>query len=317
MTDLADGAAFDPAQGTWRVLAAAPSGLRGSVQVAAWTGSEFLVVAHSVLGNETSSSGGARYRPADDAWTPMAVGPIGDRYNAASVWTGAELLVVGGHGSQSLADPAAMAYSPTTNRWRVVDTPDFVPRRSVNLAWTGTTVLAVGLIETCAAADVGPCGNLKPALAAFDPHTSRWSALNADALGPPGNPDYVYGFIRSAFWTGHALVVVDRTQSIVIYQPDLGQWSAPLATGCAHTRATGFDLPEVWTPAGLLLVCPTGDLYQSSQDVTSWTKLAGAPPLEPVQQPVMQWTGHELLIWGGQLSKQFSPTSDTGALLAP
>jgi hypothetical protein len=95
MTDLADGAAFDPVQGTWRVLAAAPSGLRGSVQVAAWTGSEFLVVAHSVLGIETSSSRGARYRPADDAWTPMAVGPIGDRYDAASVWTGAELLVVG------------------------------------------------------------------------------------------------------------------------------------------------------------------------------------------------------------------------------
>jgi hypothetical protein len=86
-----------------------------------------------------------------------------------------------------------MAYSPTTDRWRVVDTPDFVPRRSVSLAWTGTTVLAVGLIGICAAANVGPCGNLKPALAAFDPHTSRWSALNADALGPPGNPDYVYG----------------------------------------------------------------------------------------------------------------------------
>ena len=55
----------------------------------------------------------------------MAPSPLGERFDAGAAWTGDELLVVGGTGSQSVADPAAAAYSPALDRWRIVPAPEF------------------------------------------------------------------------------------------------------------------------------------------------------------------------------------------------
>ena len=310
---MSDGAAFDPALGTWRSIASAPAGLAGSVQAAAWSGDELVVVANGV---QTTASQGARYRPASDSWLPMAPSPLGSRSSAASVWTGGEVLVVGGEESQSLSEPTALAYSPSSDTWRTVGTPDFVPRRSVALVWTGKIVVAVGLTEMCS--EPGPCTHLAPALASYDPATDAWTHGPADGLGPPDAPTYVYGFVRSAGWDGSSVVVTLRAPDRVLaIDPARLTATTGAPPACAATAATGkFDVPPILAGERLAWICPDGSVEGASGDLTSWTKLAAGPTSpQPVSEPVLRWTGRDLLLWGGLAQVTFNPTTDTGLRL--
>src|ERR1039458_3546017 len=110
-----DGAAYNPATRRWHRIASPPSGvLGGGGTGSAWTGREMVVWA----GNSPEGpAGGAVYNPRTNTWRRLAKGPLGVREGYASVWTGSELLIFGGH-TGGVAAPTAAALNPRTGSWR-------------------------------------------------------------------------------------------------------------------------------------------------------------------------------------------------------
>lgn len=113
---LAAPLAYVPALDAWRPRSAvgAPEPRQGHAAV--WAGDAMLVWG-GAAGSEVFSDG-ASYDPWDDAWTPLpplprtdlADGAQGGRAGAAAVWTGAELVVLGGENGTGRLDPYGWRY---------------------------------------------------------------------------------------------------------------------------------------------------------------------------------------------------------------
>lgn len=143
-----DGAAYDPAGDSWRLLPPAPVDPPGPRPQAAWTGSELVIVESGLSdpGETPSASRVAAYGPARDSWrllppapfgSEVVEGPSGPLVSTPSpkiLWTGSVVLALvpgegpGVHGG---------AYDPATDAWAAIDT---VPPRAVSAEialWTG------------------------------------------------------------------------------------------------------------------------------------------------------------------------------------
>ncbi|MGH9279337.1 MAG: Kelch repeat-containing protein [Acidimicrobiales bacterium] len=182
-----DGAAYDPATDTWRALAPSPLGPRFGT--ARWTGDLWLMWGGAGETDEGSGpvGDGAAYEPATDRWQRLPNAPLSARSGPTRIWTGDELLVVGGSaGAERFVDGAG--FRPSANRWRQVASFPGTPRSSFISEWTGQEMLLWG----------GQAGDLLLGNGgAYDPATNRWRRL------PPGKPRSA----ATAVWTGDELIV--------------------------------------------------------------------------------------------------------------
>ncbi len=109
---LGTGGAYDPTTDRWRILPTEGAPSPRVYTSAAWTGSEMIVWGGAIeVPTRRTFGDGARYRPAEDRWLPLATdgAPAGRTY-ASIVWTRSELIVWGG-----LAEGGAVADGA---RWR-------------------------------------------------------------------------------------------------------------------------------------------------------------------------------------------------------
>jgi hypothetical protein len=121
---LDQGAAYNPATDTWRVLPQSPNPSVGW-PISAWTGTTMLVWADGK---------GAEYDPRADRWTPL---PDGAEGRDEAVWTGRYLIVFGG---------TASAYDTATGQWlSLPPLPAATPYRiSHRMVWTGHEAVFFG-----------------------------------------------------------------------------------------------------------------------------------------------------------------------------
>jgi N-acetylneuraminic acid mutarotase len=110
---LALAAAYDPATGSWRRIAAAPADLGGGSAV--WDGREVLV-------------GRFAYDPATNRWRQL---PAAGANGAAAVWTGSRLVVWA----------RGLAYDPHANRWSHIPQAPLAQRRDSTATWTGRSLI--------------------------------------------------------------------------------------------------------------------------------------------------------------------------------
>jgi hypothetical protein len=142
----ADGVELDPTTGRWRRLPTSP--LAGSQHpTGAWDGKELLLFVGDRDANgrrwPARLARAAAYDPATRRWRRIARPP---RFHlgAQAVWTGRELLLLGGYASATSPVPAdAYAYDPAAARWRTL------PRMEQGhvgaaAAWTGSRLLLWG-----------------------------------------------------------------------------------------------------------------------------------------------------------------------------
>ena len=98
---LGDGSSFNPSTAAWTALPAlnAPMGRAGHTAV--WTGSEMIIwVGFAVPASPALSNDGARFNPTSQTWTAMNISsPPPARYVHSAVWTGSEMIILGGSGS--------------------------------------------------------------------------------------------------------------------------------------------------------------------------------------------------------------------------
>jgi hypothetical protein len=156
-----DGAAYDPATDTWRVLP--PSPLSARVPLSVWTGSEWILWGTGVRRDDRPLDGAA-YVPATDTWRSIASGPV-ELTDATAAWTGTEMIVFGAalHGGNVPETPTAVAaaYDPRADTWRTLP-PSPLDPNSNTAVWNGSELIALDYNHDSAA---------------YDPQTDRWRDL--------------------------------------------------------------------------------------------------------------------------------------------
>lgn len=189
------GVAYVPATNRWHALPPSPlapaQGPSG-----AWTGSRLIVV---VSGSDPDGHAypqrlarAAAFDPAAESWQRITP-PPSPRAGAATVWTGSELLLVGGAGPSGgrYVARTGFAYDPHRNTWRRLPP---LPRLRPGFAaiWAAGRVLLWG-------------GDGNTRGAQYPPAAGRWFDLPRAPLRARDNP--------AAAWTGSALIVWGGSQA--------------------------------------------------------------------------------------------------------
>lgn len=113
---LPDGAAYQPAEDTWRSIAT-PDLTGGPGYTSVWTGSEMIVIGgndgHFSFAENGLNEAGA-YDPSTDTWRILAM-PI-DLVVVNAVWTGIEVVIYGVE--RYLGPLLGISYEPIAGAWR-------------------------------------------------------------------------------------------------------------------------------------------------------------------------------------------------------
>ena len=225
------------------------------------------------------------YRPSTNTWRKLPASPLAGRQAAAGVWTGKEMVIVGGTADRTFPDGVtrsitfrdAAAYNPVTRTWRRLPAMP-APRRDAIAVWDGRDVLVVGgrkpadpggTVPAVVGAKTAATSNdtLPRGVFAYRPSTNRWRLLRPMPHGRVG---------LTAVWTGTRLIV----------------WGGSVEYGGASA-----------TPQTTLSFNPTNNV---------WTALAPSP-VAGRNGPTAVWTRREMIVAGG-----LAPGSDaTAAALTP
>ncbi|MBL9134517.1 MAG: hypothetical protein JNK85_01550 [Verrucomicrobiales bacterium] len=267
----------------------------------------------------TTGSGGPRpdgsmYLLDEDTWTSIPTnGAPSPRGSGIALWTGTQVLVIGGQGLGS-GDTAVLlndtwSYDPTTATWNRLHsgTGQSLGYLDPRLAlWTGKEALLFASSSTS--------GGLK-----FDPEERRWTAL----APMPGIFSALTG--ASAVWTGKEALIWggyasgELSRRGFAYDPTRDVWRE-------------FSTAEAPTPRRIHSAVWTGTqmMVWGGNDSTGFpnvgTDLSDGGIYRPtdnrwlaIEFPKVQrnfatavWTGEEILVWGGSSSSV--PQSSTYSL---
>jgi hypothetical protein len=246
-----DGAAFNPATGSWRTLAASPLSPRGGA-AAVWTGEEMLIWG----GGQDAAGDGAAYDPDADEWRTLPDSPLGPRIPVGAAWTGTEMLVWGSASRAAEAVDGA-AYDPAADAWRELPSAPF-PLNEASVTWTGAELIVFGALL-----DGNNWSDTKHARgAAFDPATDAWRVLPPYPFSPQAS---------TAAWTGRELVVWDYELRAAAYDPGLDEWrplpDLPLEfSECYPSGALGEDVVFAWHCGRAVLLDLASDSWHVVED---------------------------------------------------
>jgi len=192
---------FTPGTNSWSTPPSSPiDGRNGAFGV--WDGKELIATG----GSREESSGfttfgtGAAYDPAAKSWRTISLLPA-PRQDAAAVWDGSRMLVVGGQRIDSSAThyyPRGLSYDPSTDQWTSLPRMGY-PRTGAAAVWTGSRMLVWGGATVASHGTVPP-----PHGEAFDPATGRWSPLAKSPLRGRLDPVGVWTGKQMFIWGGHA-----------------------------------------------------------------------------------------------------------------
>jgi hypothetical protein len=233
----------------------------------------------------------------EGGWVELPEGPVGARFEHAAAWTGEEMIVLGGFGDDGEPVGGAAAYAPATGTWRSLEDAPAEVRGAPVAVWTGSELVAFGNDD-----------DYRTAGAVYDPDRDAWRTTTDPGLGTlTSSGSYVA-------WTGDRVLVAgfftpdapegSGTQGAALYDPATDTWDPlPDAPG---------DLPifgdAVWTGTELVVVgAGEGSGAAAPDEMTvlaldpaagTWRSLP-APPQGVVGNPVVAWTGSEVVVGGG------------------
>ena len=318
-----DGAAFDPAAKSWRLISAAPITGRGGSAVA-WTGTEMIICGGA--NTEGVLLDGAAYDPARNTWRTIETGPLRPWTSIVAVWTGDEMIVLGG---DSLTTQA-LAYTPKTDSWRHLAAPSAplvvaTAAPALPLAWNGRNLLAV--LQPSSGQPTVPVsvlGSDSPQIVvaenAFVRQIGVYTMSNdtwADSFIPVGAPEPALVHLTT-------LKTTDGSNSTVAIFPSSQSTPTVLDINgaCIGTSAsrpsnlTQVTATPVWTGDEILYWGggETGLEWNPSSGV--WRNFA-AGSLRRRTASHNIWAGGELLAWGGISLDGVSESCDDGIRYRP
>lgn len=277
-------------------------------------------------------------------------GPYEPRSGQVSVWTGEELLVVGG--TTGTAEPPPMALQLDGAVRRIAEpplSPGWYP--GMTAVWTGDQMLIVtgvrdiqGMVvlaytpatDTWTVSDPIPDGQTLEGAVwtgtelifvggvqngpgdqawSFNPATGDWTHLPDPGIPPVEGMQGVWTGTEAVFYGGYAGA---GESPGVAWNPATGTWRTLAPAGRGHISHHGL----VWTGEHMVVYSGHVDgrhpdrllLYDPTAD--AWTESAPIP-ITPVERLGATWTGEDLIIWGGYATYGDGHATDQGALYNP
>lgn len=193
-----------------------------------------------------------------------------------AAWTGHELVVSEGGCCGALGSVDLYGYTPATGTWTELPDTPLTARSGAVGTWTGTEMIVAGGVTS---PDGSVSSELAPATdgAAWTAATNSWHRIAPMPVPLPAN-----GF-ETAVWTGREMLV----------------WAS---------RASGVG--------GLGETIPGVEVALAYDPATDRWRQLPTSGLTPREDPVVVWTGSELVVWGG-LSYQWRSAYGDGARLDP
>jgi len=319
------GAAYNPADDSWRVLADPPGTVDGWEEAllgpGVWTGTEMIVW-----------PSGLAYNPLSDSWRTIADSPLSSRSRPVTAWTGTELFVWGGcdlevsqcdeSNSVPLADGAL--YNPGNDEWSAL--PETFLRGSVATVagWFGTEVFIF-------ATDPGSRSGADAA--AFDPVTMTWREVAPFPLSRRQFAAGVWANDQFVVWGG-ASGERDLDDGAV-YDPVTDRWAllpAGLGLGRSfHSMVSSGD--HVYVSASATAATPLW--LQPPPSIPPESNPPSVPDVNDELRPLVgerlelpawlaprgghsvSWTGTEMLVWGGWSDETATESYADGAAYNP
>jgi N-acetylneuraminic acid mutarotase len=294
---LNTGGKYNPATDTWTATSTTAAPEARLHHTAMWTGSEMIVWGGSDSPDSPDTqyfNTGGRYNPITDSWTATNItdAPAGRAHHTA-VWTGGEMMVWGGQGSNTLFNTGGR-YNPGTDSWTATSTTNApTPRVFHSAVWTGSEMIVWGGTNSAGGFFTG---------GRYNPNTDSWTATS-DFNAPEGRYDH------TAVWTGSEMIIWGGEQCSVPsfstggrYNPITDSWTATSVTNAPAGRGTHTT---VWTGSEMIIWgglgrggdFNTGGRYNSATDSWTSTGANNAPPVRRDHTAV--WTGSEMIVWGG------------------
>jgi hypothetical protein len=310
-------AAYDPAANGWREIAAPPPISYGTGY---WTGRVVLLI-----GFDQSAPGGTAlvsYDPATDSWRTLAPPPSGTEQTA--VWTGSELIALR-YSEQRSGGFDTVAYLPGSNQWGGLAPAPAGVYATGHAVWTGREMVVWGG-EVPSGGSAGPAAFATTG-GAYDPGRNRWRLIapspriDETILPPQGT--------ANVGWAGGRVVEMSQVVSTepqpghaVVYDPVANRWrvgaNAPFAgrlgTTTASMGAAVVAVGGVGVVRNDFVSYADVSVYDPATD--RWSGPLNAPLLGR-QEPLVIWTGHDLIVWGGGVGNPHPGFRQDGAVMTP
>ncbi len=231
-----------------------------------------------------------------DAWGATDTTNAPDaRVGHTAVWTGSEMIVWGGYGTQNFFLNTGGRYNPATDTWTPTDFINAPAERDYHTAvWTGSEMIVWGGVNTTGYLNSG---------GKYNPGTDSWAATST-TNAPEARETH------TAVWTGTEMIVWGGAGANFLstggrYNPNTDSWAATSTTNAPIGRANHTAL---WTGTEMIVwggyywdgnyhYFQSGGRYNPSTD--SWTATSTANPPEARGFHTAVWTGSEMIIWGG------------------
>ncbi len=249
----------------------------------------------------------------DDTWSRTRQDSPDARSDHTAVWTGAEMIVWGGHDGESSLDSGAR-YDPSTDTWAATSMGSNLPeaRRLHTAVWTGTAMVVWGGESVNGLLNSG---------GRYDPTNDSWKSTSQGENLPSGR------FVHTAVWTGSEMIVWGGIVGYGNFANSGGRYNP--ATDRWIATSEGDNVPDgrashtaVWTGTAMIVWggiegdpnSPSGEHYLSSggrydPSADSWlpTSTGGFTPSGRRDHAAV-WTGREMIIWGGYAFEDMYPT---------
>jgi heat shock protein HslJ len=267
----ADGAAYDPAQETWRAVADAPQPIEGGTPRAVAGDTVHVVQDDRLLSYDAS----------EDAWSVSPPAPAGEVVGSPAVLEDGTVVVV--DGEREAGEPSGLVYDPVSRTWSELPEDPLGPTFD-----RVVTAIPGGLVLTARSLPVDPDGSGLEA-AVLD--------LDSDTWGRLGESDRGGG--RRWSWTGERMIDVhpdaqrgngERFAQGGALDPRTGSWAPLEGTPMMHTG--GWPVDAVRGPVAAV----DGWVYDDRD--RSWKRLE-RPTDAPAEPGSAVWAGDELLVLGG------------------
>jgi hypothetical protein len=326
------GGRYNPSSDTW-----SSSGLTAGTDsntpsardshTAVWTGSEMVV-----WGGYTATgfvNTGGRYSPSLDRWAVSSLktgtGAPSSRYLHTTVWTGTEMIVWGGAGSDYFNTGGR--YNPATDSWAGsvlgsgvgANVPS--ARIGHTAVWTGTEMIVWGGASAAGGGKLNTGGR-------YDPTTDAW--VDASLVRGLGENVPAARDAHAAVWTGSELIVWGGIGAGGFlntggrYDPVSDTWAvvgsgvnAPSARAAPTAVWTGREM-VIWGGRNLGPL-DTGGRYDPAGD--TWAPIGLGVNIRVARYDhTAVWTGSEMIVWGGftvegvtNTGGRYNPATDTWA----
>jgi len=144
-TQLNTGGRYNPHTDTWSATSTVNSPTPRDSHSAIYTGQEMIVWGGSNTIYPYYLSGGARYSPAGDFWSPINTsGAPGPRSDHSAIWTGNEMILWGGATLSGTVNTGAR-YDAISDSWKPTSTSGAPASRYFHtVVWTGSEMIVFG-----------------------------------------------------------------------------------------------------------------------------------------------------------------------------